>query len=131
MRTRELEKIQQRFATQQHKVIEIENLIRQAHTVLKQQLAPQVEEIIDPVVSQQRFRYIQYLKQQIAHLQGTLQTETQKLEWIRIEMKEAHIKKRSMELLEEKQRKQYITLLETQETKEIEDIIIARRHHSS
>jgi len=78
------------------------------------------------VLSQQRFFYIQHLKSQAQYLQGLVAKEQRVLEQIREEMREAHVQKKSLERLEEKQRQAYERQLADKETKELEDLIIAR-----
>ncbi len=130
MRIRELEEVQQRFALQQHRVVELRRLIEEIKDQLQAQFISEIEDIVDPIVSQQRFKYIQYLKMQIEHIRAALHREEQVLEKIRQEMGQAHIKKKTLELLEDKQKKAFLLNIETQEIKEMEDIIISRRHHS-
>jgi flagellar export protein FliJ len=129
MRIRQLEQVQQRFSLQQQRVSEVQKLITETQEQLKQQYARPSEEIVDPIISQQQFRYIQYLQSQLVHFRRTLKREEYTLEKIRLEMQQAHIQKKSLELLEEKQRRNYIQTLEKQESNELEDIVLARRHH--
>jgi flagellar export protein FliJ len=129
LRNRQLEAVQQRFAAQHHRVIHLQDLIADVHAQLDRELKVRPDDdIIDPVLSQQRFRYIQYLKSQLDHLREALQRETAILERIREEMREAHVNKKSLELLEDKQHRRYLKHLEDQEAKEIEDLVMARRN---
>lgn len=128
MRNRQLEEVQQRFAIQQHRVVEVERLLNETHQQIREHMQVRDETLVDPVLSQQRFAYIQYLKTQAQHLHEALKQEENQLSLIREEMRQAHIRKRSLEMLEEKQRKAYLKLLATQEEKELEDLVIARRH---
>ncbi len=96
------------------------------HLIQQEFLQKPMSETVDPVVSQQQFRYIQYLKKQVAYFQETLAHERKILERIREEMRRAHVKKRSLELLEEKQRASYNKALAELESKEIEDLVISR-----
>jgi flagellar export protein FliJ len=126
MRMRQLEQVQQRFAMQQKRVVEIEQLIDQIRQQVRDTIKAKPEETIEPIIAQQRFRYVQYLKQQAEHLGEALRHENKVLEKIREEMRLAHVKKRSLELLEEKQRKAYIQHIQSQEEKEMEDLVVAR-----
>ncbi len=126
MRVRQLEQVQQRFALQQQHVFQIQQQLQECRDVLQEQLKVSQESVIDPVISQQRFRYIQHLKLQIQHLGELVHRENQVLDKIREEMRQAHIRKKSLELLEEKQRKAYNTHIESQQEKELEDIVLAR-----
>jgi flagellar export protein FliJ len=130
IRTRDLEEAQQHFATQQQCVVELKQRLDENHQQFQLQLQPDLEKNVDPIFSQQRFRYLQYLKQQAQYLTQEIIGAEKILETLREKMKQAHIKKRSLELLEEKQRKNYITMIENQEMKEIEDIVVARFHRS-
>lgn len=126
LRLRELEKIQNQFAVQQHRVFDLKRLLREIQDQLRIHLVPKPEEQIEPILSQQRFAYTQYLKNQIEHVQGNIRKEEIQLERLREQMRQAHVKKRSLELLEEKQRTAYIKDIEYKESNEIEDIVVAR-----
>lgn len=130
IRERQLEEVQNRFAVQQHRVLDITTMLAETQAEIKQQLIASPEEVVDPVLSQQRFRYLQYLKMQVDNLRETLRKEEQILNVLREEMRQAHIRKRSLELLEEKQRKVYVKTIEDQEMKEMEDLVIARQHRA-
>lgn len=125
-----MEQIQQRFAEQQNRVVDLQQLLTEIRAQVRQQLEPRSEEPVDPVVAQQRFRYVQYLKMQAEHTRQALIQEEQRLELIREEMRQAHVKKRSLELLEEKQKAAYYKALEAHQMNELEDIVVARRHRS-
>jgi flagellar export protein FliJ len=129
MRTRQLEEVQQRFAVQMRRVVEIQTLIQETQDQIQQYLNPQKPDAFDPIISQQRFRFVQYLKLQLDFFQRTLQQEEIKLNALREEMRLAHVKKKSLEQLEENQRKTFLKALEEQESKEIEDLVMARRHY--
>lgn len=120
--------MQQRFAVQQAKVVEIKTMLDEINQQLREQLVMNPQEDVNPIVSQQRFRYVQYLKMQIEHLREACRKEEQMLERIREELRQAHIKKKTLERLEEKQRIAYVKSLEEREQKEIEDIVISRRN---
>ncbi len=68
---------------------------------------------------------------QVEHAQASLKKEMRQLESIREEMRQAHVKKKSLDLLEEKQRAAYLKQLELREEKEIEDLIISRQPRRS
>lgn len=127
IRIRQLEAIQQRFAAQQHKVFDLKQLVLEIQEQLQEQLLVKPHrDTVDPVVSQQQFRYIQYLKMQLEHLRGAIRKEEQILDRIRQEMHQAHVKKKSLEMLQDKQKKAYSKEMETLEMKEIEDLIVSR-----
>lgn len=132
MRIREHEQAQQRFTLQQNCVVELHHRLTEAHEHIRQEMrVTQPRDIINPVVPQQRFHYIQHLKQQAEHLRERITQEEQKLEVLRQEMQHAYIKKKSLERLEEKQRHQYIKMIEMHEANEMEDLVVARRHRTS
>lgn len=111
-------------------MIELNQLLKEVREQIQQQMIVDPEERANPILSQQRFRYIQYLKAQAAHLHQILQQEERRLDEIREAMREAHVKKKSLEVLEEKQKKAYLNALELQEMKELEDIITARQRRA-
>lgn len=130
LRIRQLESIQHNFAIQQNRVLHIEQLLLEVKEQLQEQLTAKPMQVVDPLLAQQQFQYVQYLKMQVEHFRETLKKEESLLERVREEMRQAHVRKRSLELLEEKQRKTYIKKLEEQEAKTIEDLVISRYQYS-
>ena len=131
MRARHLEKVQQRFAQQQHRVVKLCQIRSEVQETIYKTLTVDLESSVDPILSQQRFQYIQFLKRQIAELDNRIAKEETILETIREEMRQAYVGKKSLELLKEKQEKKYHEHIRNQEMKEIEDIVVARLHRSA
>lgn len=128
MRIRQLEAVQQRFALQQQRVLEITDKLQTARQQVRDALnPPNPQEASNPLLSQQRFHYVQHLKRQAQHLQQVLHSESRVLERIREEMREAHIRKKSLERLSEKQQETYYKQILHQEAMEIEDLVLMRR----
>ncbi len=126
LRTRYLEHCQQLFAQQQQRVLDLtsrQNEVRERLTVERQKPP---DEQVDPQLAQQRFYYIRFLRDQMLHFQEGIDRETARLNEVRELMRQAHVKKRSLELLKEKQHKAYLKNLESHEAKMIEDVMITR-----
>lgn len=102
-------------------------LIRDIEAQLYDELHPAATDEVDPLLVQQRFRFIQYLKNQLASLVTMKQQEERILAQYREQLRKAHIQKKTLDILEEKQRRRYVQSLQAQEEKELEDLVMARR----
>jgi flagellar protein FliJ len=125
LRARHLESVQQRFAQQQQRVLALQSKIDETQHILTSQFKPQQQEA-DPVLRNQQFRYVQYLKQQIQYLMESKQQELRLLEVIRSEMKTAHIEKKTLDTLKDKQKETFHRESQAREMLEIEEIVAAR-----
>ena len=130
MRTRRLEEIQQRFGLQQQQVIALEGQHTEIQTQVQHYLNNAVADVTDPLLSQQRFHYIQFLKRQAEYVKQQIRQEKDKLEKLRDLMRQALVQKKSLELLEQKQKEKYLKHLEAEENKILEDIIAAKRYQT-
>ncbi len=82
---------------------------------------------VDPILAQQAFHYIQHLKKQVAFITTRLRHEEALLAHVREELRQAHISKKSLDKLKDKQRDAFKREQAQLEEKMLEDIVIMRQ----
>ena len=128
IRVRALEKIQQKHADQQQRVLKFQTLLQENEAQLQELLSPssKTNALLDPIAETQRFAYIQFLKAQRQSLQDQYQTENKVLTEIRLELNQALMKKKALNILKEKQCFRYVQLLQSKELQETDDLLVQR-----
>lgn len=129
-RIEQLNLVQQRIAEEEQKRLQIQNRIRECdafieHTFREQQRAL-TETILDPMKLQAFPDYIWRLKQQRFHEYQSLQMQDARLQKVREELKQALIKKKSLEILKDKDYTRYKKQMDKIEEEFLSEIALTR-----
>lgn len=127
IRQQKLERIQASFARQQQAVMKVKNLLAETQAEIQRLMIPIHNDSVDPVLAQQSFYYIQHLKRQVTLITNKLRHEEALLAHVREELRLAHVSKKSLDKLKEKQRDAFNREQALQEEKQLEDIVIMRQ----
>jgi flagellar export protein FliJ len=128
LRTRTLEAAQQDYAQQQQRVLAIEGLLNENQGQLQSFMTTSFEHghQVDPVSEGHRFAYIQFLKTQREGLQQQLVQEKSRLLTLRQRLQEAHLDKKSLDTLKDKQQERYNNDLKLKELMDTDDLLVQR-----
>ena len=128
-RTEQLNKVQQKVAEEEQKRASIFNRIREFDTAIEQSLRDQqnlLQGELNPVQLQNFPNYLWRLKQDRFQAFQALQAQERKLMAVREELKQAMIKKKSLDILKDKDLTQYRKQIEKAEEEFLAEIAINR-----
>lgn len=128
-RAEQLNKVQQKVAEEEQKCAKLLNHIREYDATIEQTLVDQQTQLqgtLNPVQLQNFPNYMWRLKQERFQAFQNLQTQEKKLLTVREELKQAMIKKKSLDLLKDKDYTQYRKQIEKAEEEFLAEIAITR-----
>jgi flagellar export protein FliJ len=128
-RAEQLNKVQQKVAEEEQKRAKLLTRIHEYDTVIEQTLRDQQTQLqgtLNPMQLQHFPNYMWRLKQERFQAFQTLQAQEQKLFTVRVELKQAMIKKKSLDLLKDKDYTQYRKQIDKAEEEFLAEIAITR-----
>ena len=129
-RTEQMNRMQQKLAIEEHKRMQIVQRIREYDELIQDSFRQQQEllgaQSLDLAEIQQFPHYVLRLKQGRYQEQLALQEQERHLRLLREEMKQAMIRKKSLDLLKDKGLKKHRTAMEKAEEDALADLVLAR-----
>lgn len=107
--------------------MKVKNLLAETNAEIHRLMIPIHSDTVDPILAQQSFHYIQHLKRQVAFITNKLRHEEALLAHVREELRLAHVSKKSLDKLKDKQRDAFNKHQAMLEEKQLEDIVIMRQ----
>ena len=108
--------------------MKIKQLLSDTQAEIQRLMIPIHSDSVDPVLAQQAFHYIQHLKRQVAFITTKLRHEEALLAHVREELRLAHVSKKSLDKLKDKQRDLFNLKQAQLEEKQLEDLVIMRQN---
>lgn len=131
-RDEQLTQIQQRVSVEEHKRLLILKRIQEADTLIEMAFQEQQQLLTQSNLNLNQIQafpnYLWRLKQSRFQEYQVLQSQERKLQIMREELKQAHIRKKSLELLKEKDQARYRQQLEKDEEAFMAEIALQRRY---
>lgn len=134
-REKQLDQVQQILAAEEKKKADLLNQLHEIDLVIEQSMQDQQENLsqstVDPTLSRLFPHYLMKLKQDRFQVYRRVLAQEDQLNRVRLEVQQALIKKKSLEMLKSKQEKDFLKKVESAEAAFLDEIALNRKYRES